>query len=178
MSAELSFELARRAAVHAALADPARLQITDTLLAGDASPSELAALLGLPSNLLAHHLHVLEQAGVITRRSKGDRRRRPAPAAAAPAAAAPHRRRPARRRPGHHRVRPGPRRTRPRCGAALVGPRSRPGWRPRQLRHGADPAHRPRRTARTAPGRRLLTRIPGYRTGLRRSRSRVSRQRP
>ncbi len=76
MSAERSFELARRAAVHAALADPARLQIIDTLLAGDASPSELAAMLSMPSNLLAHHLHVLEQAGVITRRrSEGDRRR-------------------------------------------------------------------------------------------------------
>jgi protein-tyrosine-phosphatase len=76
MSAERSSGLARRAAVHAALADPARLAITDTLLAGDASPSELAAMLAMPSNLLAHHLHVLEQAGVITRRrSEGDRRR-------------------------------------------------------------------------------------------------------
>jgi protein-tyrosine-phosphatase len=62
--------------VHAALADPARLAIADTLLVGDASPSELAAMLAMPSNLLAHHLHVLEQAGVITRRrSEGDRRR-------------------------------------------------------------------------------------------------------
>ena len=68
--------LARRAAVHAALGDPARLRITDTLLAGDASPSELAAMLAMPSNLLAHHLQVLEQAGIITRRrSEGDRRR-------------------------------------------------------------------------------------------------------
>jgi len=62
--------------VHAALADPARLAITDTLQAGDASPSELAAMLAMPSNLLAHHLHVLQQAGIITRRrSEGDRRR-------------------------------------------------------------------------------------------------------
>ena len=62
--------------MHAALADPARLLVTDTLLAGDASPSELAAMLAMPSNLLAHHLHVLEQAGVVTRRrSEGDRRR-------------------------------------------------------------------------------------------------------
>src|SRR6266702_4806858 len=68
MSAERNSYLARRAAVHAALADPARLAITDMLLAGDASPSELAAMLAMPSNLLAHHLHVLEQAGVITRR--------------------------------------------------------------------------------------------------------------
>jgi ArsR family transcriptional regulator, arsenate/arsenite/antimonite-responsive transcriptional repressor / arsenate reductase (thioredoxin) len=76
MSVERNSDLAQRAAVHAALADPARLLITDTLLAGDASPSELAAMLAMPSNLLAHHLHVLEQAGVITRRrSEGDRRR-------------------------------------------------------------------------------------------------------
>jgi protein-tyrosine-phosphatase len=62
--------------MHAALADPARLQITDMLLTGDASPSELAAMLAMPSNLLAHHLNVLEQAGLITRRrSEGDRRR-------------------------------------------------------------------------------------------------------
>jgi len=76
MSVERNSGLARRAAVHAALADSARLLITDTLLAGDASPSELAAMLAMPSNLLAHHLHVLERAGVITRRrSEGDRRR-------------------------------------------------------------------------------------------------------
>jgi protein-tyrosine-phosphatase len=62
--------------VYAALADPARLQIIDTLSAGDTSPSELAAMLAVPSNLLAHHLRVLEQAGLITRRrSDGDRRR-------------------------------------------------------------------------------------------------------
>jgi len=62
--------------LHAALADPARLRITDTLLAGDASPAELGAMLAMPSNLLAHHLHVLEQAGlIIRRRSEGDRRR-------------------------------------------------------------------------------------------------------
>ncbi|HEY4464269.1 MAG TPA: helix-turn-helix domain-containing protein, partial [Streptosporangiaceae bacterium] len=62
--------------VHAALADPARLQIADALAAGDASPSELAAMLAMPSNLVAHHLNVLEQAGLLTRRrSEGDRRR-------------------------------------------------------------------------------------------------------
>jgi len=76
MNTDQISDLDRRAAVHAALADPARLRITDTLLAGDASPSELAAMLAMPSNLLAHHLRVLEQAGVITRRrSEGDRRR-------------------------------------------------------------------------------------------------------
>ena len=76
MNTEQSSDLARRAAVHAALADQARLLITDTLAEGDASPSELGALLAMPSNLLAHHLHVLEQAGIITRRrSEGDHRR-------------------------------------------------------------------------------------------------------
>jgi ArsR family transcriptional regulator, arsenate/arsenite/antimonite-responsive transcriptional repressor / arsenate reductase (thioredoxin) len=76
MNTDLISDVASRAAVHAALADPARLQITDTLSTGDTSPSELAAMLAMGSNLLAHHLHVLEQAGLITRRrSDGDRRR-------------------------------------------------------------------------------------------------------
>jgi len=73
---ERSEGLARRAAVHAALADPARLRITDALGDGDASPKELGAMLAMPSNLLAHHLRVLEQAQIITRRrSDGDHRR-------------------------------------------------------------------------------------------------------
>jgi protein-tyrosine-phosphatase len=76
MNSEVDPELAKRASVHAALADPARLRITDVLTVGDASPSELAAMLEMPSNLLAHHLHVLEEAAIITRRrSEGDRRR-------------------------------------------------------------------------------------------------------
>ena len=69
-------ELGRRAAVHAALGDPARLAIVDALLLGEASPSELQTLLEMPSNLLAHHVRVLERAGVVSRhRSEGDRRR-------------------------------------------------------------------------------------------------------
>jgi protein-tyrosine-phosphatase len=76
MKVELISGVAGRAAVHAALADLARLQIIDTLGAGDTSPAELAAMLAMSSNLLAHHLRVLEQAGLITRRrSDGDRRR-------------------------------------------------------------------------------------------------------
>lgn len=65
-----------RAQVHAALGEPARLAIVDHLMLGDASPSEIGRELGLPSNLLAHHLKLLEQAGVIERsRSEGDHRR-------------------------------------------------------------------------------------------------------
>jgi ArsR family transcriptional regulator, arsenate/arsenite/antimonite-responsive transcriptional repressor / arsenate reductase (thioredoxin) len=76
MNTEQMADVTARAAVHAALADPARLLITDTLAVGDVSPSDLAAMLGMPSNLLAHHLHVLEQAGLLMRRrSEGDRRR-------------------------------------------------------------------------------------------------------
>lgn len=68
--------LAARAAVHAALGEPARLAVVDALMLGDRSPSELAAVLHLPSNLLAHHLRVLESAGVVERgRSEADRRR-------------------------------------------------------------------------------------------------------
>ena len=65
-----------RAARHAALADVARLAVVDELALGDRSPSELQKVVDLPSNLLAHHLKVLEDAGLVTRhRSEGDRRR-------------------------------------------------------------------------------------------------------
>jgi protein-tyrosine-phosphatase len=68
--------VAARAAVHAALGDPARLAVVDALLLGDVSPGVLARELGLPSNLMAHHLRVLEGAGLLTRvRSEADRRR-------------------------------------------------------------------------------------------------------
>ncbi|TRW45757.1 helix-turn-helix domain-containing protein [Georgenia yuyongxinii] len=76
MNNERSDELRRRVAVHAALADPVRLHIVDSLSLGDASPSELAEALGTPSNLLAHHLKVLENVGIVARtRSEGDKRR-------------------------------------------------------------------------------------------------------
>jgi protein-tyrosine-phosphatase/DNA-binding HxlR family transcriptional regulator len=65
-----------RARVHAALGDPARLSIIDTLMLGDASPGEIAQALDMPTNLLAHHLKVLQDRGLIVRnRSEGDRRR-------------------------------------------------------------------------------------------------------
>jgi len=66
-----------RAAVHAALGDPHRLAMVDALTLSDRSPSDLGRMLELDSNLLAHHLDVLERAGLIARvRSGGDRRRR------------------------------------------------------------------------------------------------------
>jgi protein-tyrosine-phosphatase len=66
----------RRARVHAALGDPARLAIVDRLTLGDASPGEIACELRLASNLVAHHVKVLAGAGLVARtRSEGDRRR-------------------------------------------------------------------------------------------------------
>lgn len=70
-------DLRRRAAVFAALGDPGRLAIVEELALCDRSPSELAERLGIGSNLLAHHLDVLEAAGLVRRRrSAGDGRRR------------------------------------------------------------------------------------------------------
>lgn len=68
--------LATRAARHAALSDVTRLAVVDALALGDRSPSALQELVDLPSNLVAHHLKVLEDAGLVARRrSEGDRRR-------------------------------------------------------------------------------------------------------
>lgn len=76
MNIERTAELESRARVHGALADVTRLQIVDLLTVGDATASEVGAALGVPSNLLAHHLKVLEQADLVTRRrSEGDGRR-------------------------------------------------------------------------------------------------------
>ncbi|KHL17063.1 protein-tyrosine-phosphatase [Mumia flava] len=76
MNDERTATLEHRAAVFGALSDPARLRIVDVLALGDASSSELAELLGISSNLLAHHLKVLREAGLVTSHpSQGDGRR-------------------------------------------------------------------------------------------------------
>jgi protein-tyrosine-phosphatase len=70
-------DLDRRARRYAALGDPARLAIVEELLHSDRSPSELGDRFDIPSNLLAHHLAVLEKAGLVIRiPSGGDARRR------------------------------------------------------------------------------------------------------
>lgn len=67
----------QRAARHAALGDPMRLRIVDELSSSDRAPVELRRRLGIESNLLAHHLDVLESVGLVIRsRSSGDGRRR------------------------------------------------------------------------------------------------------
>ncbi|MFB2580630.1 helix-turn-helix domain-containing protein [Herbiconiux sp. P15] len=76
MNTERTSELERRAAKHAALSDPARLRVVDLLTFGDLSPTEIREALGLPANLVTHHLNALEGVGFITRtRSEADRRR-------------------------------------------------------------------------------------------------------
>lgn len=73
----VEMSLAERAAIHGVLADPHRLEIVDELAMSDRSPSELGISLGIGSNLLAHHLRVLEEAGIVERlASAGDARRR------------------------------------------------------------------------------------------------------
>ncbi len=65
-----------RLTVLAALADVHRLDLVDALADGDLAPGELVARTGLGSSLLAHHLRVLEDAGVVARRrSDADGRR-------------------------------------------------------------------------------------------------------
>jgi protein-tyrosine-phosphatase/DNA-binding transcriptional ArsR family regulator len=69
--------LDERAQVHWALGDGARLALVDLLSESDLTVSELGSAVSLPGNLLAHHLNVLEGAGLIQRRvSEGDGRRR------------------------------------------------------------------------------------------------------
>lgn len=72
-----SSTLKSRVERHAALADPARLRIVDLLEPEDLVVSELRDRLGIPGNLLSHHLRVLERANILfLARSEGDRRRR------------------------------------------------------------------------------------------------------
>lgn len=63
--------------MHAALGESVRLAIVEDLAVSDRSPMELSELFGLATNLLAHHLDVLDDAGLIERFvSDGDKRRR------------------------------------------------------------------------------------------------------
>ena len=62
--------------VHRALADPGRLALAQGLLTRDLSASEIAALFGWSTPLVAHHVKVLVDSGVAVRnRSEHDARR-------------------------------------------------------------------------------------------------------
>ena len=70
-------DIYERARIHAAFGDAHRLKIVDALAISDRTFQDVAAIAGLPGNAAAHHLDVLESAGLIKRRvSEGDHRRR------------------------------------------------------------------------------------------------------
>ena len=60
--------LTEAATVLKALADPNRLRIFNLLMQGDSCNGELNERLGLPPNLLSHHLRVLREAGLVRSR--------------------------------------------------------------------------------------------------------------
>ncbi len=60
--------LTQIATVLKAMADPNRLQIMDIIMEGETCNCELTDRLGLPANLLSHHLRVLKKAGLLTSR--------------------------------------------------------------------------------------------------------------
>jgi protein-tyrosine-phosphatase len=73
----VNFDRAGRARLHASLGEEHRLGVVEELAVSDRSPTELGRRLNLQSNLLAHHLDVLEDVGLIERvGSTGDGRRR------------------------------------------------------------------------------------------------------
>ena len=55
-------------AILKALSDQNRLRILDVLMQGISCNGELNDRLGLPPNLLSHHLRVLREAGLVTSR--------------------------------------------------------------------------------------------------------------
>ena len=61
-------ELMEKTAVFKALSDPNRLRIFAALMSGDSCNCELKEQLGLASNLLSHHLKVLEKAELVQSR--------------------------------------------------------------------------------------------------------------
>lgn len=60
--------LTEATAVLKALADPNRLRIFSLLMQGDSCNGELNERLGLPPNLLSHHLRVLREVGLVRSR--------------------------------------------------------------------------------------------------------------
>jgi len=62
-----------RTAGFKALSDPARLRILDLLSSGTRCVCELEVEMSCPSNLLAYHLGILKQAGLVEGTKRGRR---------------------------------------------------------------------------------------------------------
>ncbi len=140
-------ELELRAARYAALGEPLRLRIVDELGVSDRSPAELAELLHIRSNLLAHHLDVLEGVGLI-----GATRPRPTVGAATFTSL------PAARALASNAAAPAPRDVLFLCSANSSSARS---WRPRRV----DGAHGPSRVLRRYAPSAARTVVPWPRPG-------------
>ena len=77
MSQNSKSSIASRARIFAALGDPRRLLIAESLRISHRTPGELMEIAGLSSNLLTHHLDILERADVVRRLTgSSDRRKR------------------------------------------------------------------------------------------------------
>lgn len=75
MLPENETEISELTAVLKALSDPNRLRIFAELMTGNSCNCELEEELGLPRNLLSHHLRVLSKAGLVnSRRDTADGR--------------------------------------------------------------------------------------------------------
>ena len=75
MLPENKTEIAELTSFLKALGDPNRLRIFSELMTGNSCNCELEETLGLPRNLLSHHLRVLSKAGLVnSRRDKVDGR--------------------------------------------------------------------------------------------------------
>ena len=68
MLPDTEYELSEITGVLKTLAEPNRLRIFAELMTGDSCNNELKDNLGLPSNLLSHHLRILSKAGLVTSR--------------------------------------------------------------------------------------------------------------
>lgn len=68
MLPENETEIAELTAVLKALSEPNRLRIFAELMTGNSCNCELEERLGLPRNLLSHHLGVLSKAGLVSSR--------------------------------------------------------------------------------------------------------------
>lgn len=56
------------------LADPTRLDIIETLKAGEAPVGDIVARVGIAQSGVSRHLRLLHEAGVVTMRADGQRR--------------------------------------------------------------------------------------------------------
>lgn len=68
MMPENETKIAELTAVLKALSEPNRLRIFAELMTGNSCNCELEETLGLPRNLLSHHLRVLSKAGLVNSR--------------------------------------------------------------------------------------------------------------